>query len=516
MCRPKTERGWTLTRKQFLAGAAALAASYGRPAHAASDRLTILQTEPPRSMDPADHTATYTAAVLAPMYEGLTQFDATFATVPCLATAWHANAEGTEWRFTLRPDVAFHDGAVMDAAAVAASFQRHIDPKQGMASSGRFRSAIASVTAADAQTVVFALKAPYPALLRLLATNNAAIVSPAATELARKAVGTGPYRFVEWSSGDYVAQASNPNYWGAKAAIPTLRWTWSSEAAVMNMAVRTGEADIVNPLPPAFAGPLKSARGVSLLEGEGSAVFWLALNTQFKPLDDVRVRQALNWATDRAGLVRTLYYGFGTPADSPLPPVSPFHDAAAGLYGFDPAKARALLKEAGHPDGITFNVAVQEPQANLAEALQGMWAQSGITLDVQRMESGVWTQAAFGSPEQKAERKTASALASWSTGFIDPDLQFRPLYATDSWAPKGANLGFYSNPKLDALLDRAGTMLDAGQRRPLYAEAQRIVQEDAPMVLLYVARDLAAVRSDVSGVTLLPGGQVMVAGARRA
>ena len=212
--------------------------------------------------------------------------------------------------------------------------------------------------------------------------------------------------------------------------------------------------------------------------------------------------------------MRALFYGHATQADSPLAPVDLFHTPSSP-YTFDIARARALLKDAGYPDGIAMNVAVQEPNAPLAEALQGMWSQAGIRLDVQRMESGVWTQAAFGTPEQKAAAKLNSALASWSTGFIDPDLQMRPLYATASWSPKGPNLGFYSNPALDALLDRAGTMMDPEQRRPLYVQAQSIVEQEAPHVLTHVSNDLVALRADVQGVWMVPGGQVMVMNARR-
>ncbi len=509
-----------MTRGDFLKlglGAAGAGMLPMHRARAAGDQLAILQTEAPRSMDAADHTATYTAAVLAPMYEGLTRFDEALNVVPCLATEWSSDPAGTQWLFKLRPGVQFHDGTRLDADAVAASFRRHLDAKRGLASSGRFRGAIAGVSVHDPMTVAMTLKAPYPALLRLLATNNAGIVSAkaeAAGTLGRHAVGTGPFGFAEWSSGDYVLQRRFDGYWGDKPSFASLKWTWTSEAAVMNMAVRTGDADVVSPLPAAFANTLKTQRGIRVTESDGSAVFWIALNTKLKPFDDVRVRQALNWATDRDGIVRTLFYGHATPADSPLAPVDLFH-APSSPYSFDVAKAKALLAEAGYPDGISVNLAVQEPQANLAEALQGMWAAAGIKLDVQRMEGGVWTQASFGTPEQKAAQTLNATLASWSTGFIDPDLQLRPLYGTANWSPKGPNLGFYSNPTLDQMLDKAGGVSDPEQRRPLYAEAQKLIETDAPHVLLYVSRDLVALRSDVAGVWMVPGGQVMVAGARR-
>jgi glutathione transport system substrate-binding protein len=485
---------------------------------AAAAELAIMQTEAPRSMDPADQTATLTSGVLSPMYEGLTKFDENRQPGPSLATAWKTDDAGTNWSFDLRPGVKFHDGTPCDADAVAASFQRHLDTQRGLASSGRFRAVIADVRANGAG-VVFTLKSPYPAMLRLLATANASVVSPTADKtgtLGRKAVGTGPFRFVEWASGQYVRQEANPDYWGAKPSLAALKWTWTAEPGVMNMAVHTGDADIVNPLPPAFAGQLKSQWKIGLQNHDGSAVYWVSLNTQMKPLDDVRVRQALNYATDRAALVRSLLFGYATPANSPLAPVDLFYDASLPGYPYDPDKAKALLREAGVPDGFSMNVAVQAPQSNIAEALQGMWANVGVKLDVLRMESGVWVQAAFGDPEQKAKQGLFSALASWSTGFIDPDLQFRPLYGSKNWSPTGPNLGFYKNDTLDALLDRAAATMDPAQRQPMYVQAQKIVVDDAPHVLLYIPKDLAAIRSDVQGVWMLPGGQLIVSSARRA
>ncbi len=508
-----------LTRAAFLTGSAASlgATLLPRPAAAASDLLTVLQSEPPRSMDPADHTATTTASVLSPMYEGLTRFDETLQAKPSLATEWTSDPAGLKWQFKLRPGVTFHDGTKLDAAAVVASFARHLDSKRGLASSGRFRDAMASVAPTDPMTVEITLKAPYPGLLRLLANNSASIVSPAADAartLGRHAVGTGPFAFAEWATGDYVLMHRFDAHWGPRPSLATLKFITSTEAAVLNMAVRTGDADVVSPLPAAFANPLKAQRNVKVQETDGSAVYWVALNTQLKPLDDVRVRQALNWATDRAALVRTLFYGYATAADSPLAPVDQFY-APSSPYGFDIAKAKALLKEAGHPDGISINVAVQEPNRTLAEALQGMWAQAGIKLDVQQMESGVWVQASFAPPAQKAEKQLFATLASWSTGFFDPDLQLRPLYSTANWSPKGPNLGFYSNPQLDTLLDRAGSLTDPAQRAPLYAQAQKTIEDEAPQVLLLTRKDLVAVRADISGVWMVPGGQVMVATARR-
>ena len=165
-----------------------------------SDRnqVTVMQTEPPRSMDPADHTATYTSSVLDPMYEGLTHFNQQLKIVPALATEWQASPDGLTWIVKLRKNVTFHDGTTFDSGAVTTSFRRMLDRRRGLAGASLVRSIVAAVHAPDIQTVRFTLNAPYAAFPSLLAVTE--IVSPAADKagiLNRHAVGTGRYKFVE-------------------------------------------------------------------------------------------------------------------------------------------------------------------------------------------------------------------------------------------------------------------------------------------------------------------------------
>jgi glutathione transport system substrate-binding protein len=237
-------------------------------------------------------------------------------------------------------------------------------------------------------------------------------------------------------------------------------------------------------------------------------MFWVALNTRYKPLSDVRVRRALNYATDQLSLIHSQLRGYGRPAHSPLAPAVANYDADLKGYPYDPAKARALLAEAGYPNGFALNMAVQENQVNFAEVLQGMWQQVHVSLTIQKLESGVFSQTIFGDPGQKAATHTDSVFASWASPSLDAERQLGPLYRTKNWSPTGANLGFYSNPKLDKLLDLAAAELDPVKQHALYKEAQQIIIDDAPHVLLYSAVDLAAVRRNISDLWVFPGGQV--------
>lgn len=480
--------------------------------------LNVMQNEPPRSMDPGDQTATFTSTVLRPMYEGLVDVSPDNKIVPKLATSWTTSDDGKVWTFTLRKDVKFHDGTPFNADAVVTNLQRHLDTNRGLAASSRLRNVIASVKKLNDDTVEITLKKVYPTFLNLLTGGSAKMVSPAAEKagtIGRKADGTGPYMLEEYKTGEYVLQKKNPHYWGEVNGPDQIKWTWSAEPSVMNMALLSGQVDVINPVPPQFGQQLKNNPQVKLEQGDGTAVFWVALNTEQKPLDDVRVRQALNLATDKEALLKAVMFGFASAANSPLAPVNEGYDKSLNDYPYNLDKAKALLKEAGYPQGFEMNIAVQGADARTAQILQAMWGKIGVKLNIQQMESGVWSKAAFAPAPEKLANRTDSVLASWSSGLNGSDLQLRPLYYSQSAAPAGANLGFYKNAELDKLLDSAASTMDEKARVADYVEAQKVIMQDAPHVMLYFQDDLYATRKGIEGVRMEPGGEVIVINAKK-
>ena len=469
-------------------------------------------------MDPANHTATLTAAILRPMYEGLVRPTRQGPPAPLLAASWTASADALTWTFQLRGGVRFHDGAPMDAAAVAASFQRLIDPDAALAAAGKFRPVIGSVAAVGPLAVQFRLTKPYADFLTLLAANQASVVSPLAVRsgtIGRVACGTGTFAFERWASEDFVQQRRHAGYWGAPARVDELRWTWSSEPSVLYMALRTGDADIATPLSPVFARRAGANPALGLVHQSGTAFFWIAINTRLAPFDDVRVRQALNYATDRSALVAGLLGGYGQPAQAPLASVTPFARPDPQHVRYDPALARRLLAQAGHARGVRIAVAIQDDDELLAEALQEMWREVGVALDIRRLEGGVYAAAAFAGPAAKAADGIGGVLSSWSSGAV-PDLQLRPLFTSASMAPAGANLGFFSDPAVDRLIDSAAGASDQAERGRLYAAAQSAIVAAAPAVLLYTRDDLVGARRGITGLEVLPGGELMVSQAAAA
>jgi len=481
------------------------------------DALTVMLTEAPRGMDPANHTATLTGTVLAPMYEGLVRTSGG-ATEPLLASGWTQSADGLDWTFLLRPGVRFHDGAPMNAQAVVVTFQRLIDPASALAAAGKFRPVIASVQALDDRTVRFHLTRPYADFLILLGANQAAIVSPRAVRagtIATVADGTGPFRFVAWRPNVSVTEARNRDYWGAAPLLRSIRWLSSAEPSVLNMALRNGLADVAGPLSPVFAPRMARDPALRLIHQSGHAFFWVALDTRLPPFDDARVRQALSYATDRAGLVSALLSGFGQPAAAPLADATPYVARDPEHVGYDLAKARQLLAASGHASGLHIAVAVQDSDEAPAEALQAMWAKAGVDLEIRRLEGGVYAAAAFAGPKDKARQGLGGVLASWSSGVV-PELQLRPLFASVNAAPAGANLGFFADAEVDRMLDEAEAARSDDERARLYHAVQARIIDEAPDVLLFTRDDLVGLRRGVSGVTIAPDGVILVARAAKA
>ncbi|CUW46879.1 Heme-binding protein A precursor [Novacetimonas hansenii] len=498
-----------LSRMTFFACIGMLCASsaHASPITDASRCLSVMQPEPPRSMDPADQVATDTSSILTTMYEGLVRSDADGTIHPLLATAWTHDPQGTTWDFVLRRNVRFHDGHPMTADAVMRSFRRLLDRTAPLAGSSRFMAVVDTVTTTDDDmTVRFHLRRPYPDFLLLLSFSQAYVTSPfAGTSLSRQADGTGPFRFVEWKSSEYVMQSRNPDYWGTQSDITNVRWLWSAEPSVMDMSLHTGDSDIVSNLPALYAQQMQGDPRFVIYDDRNGPLYWIAINMDRRSGSDIRIRQALNYATDRHALVHALLRDRGQPARSPLQPVSPYFVSYAPDPQYDPQRARTLLSDAGLAAGMTFNLAVQDMDEPIAEALQDMWKKSGIKLRISRLEGGVYASEAFADPMQKEALQLDGVLASWSSGFI-PDMQLRPLFYSASAAPAGANLGFFHNPDVDTLINQGAVETSEDIRKDIYARVQKMIMHDAPAVLIYTRDTLVGMRADITGLVVRPDG----------
>jgi glutathione transport system substrate-binding protein len=228
------------------------------------------------------------------------------------------------------------------------------------------------------------------------------------------------------------------------------------------------------------------------------------MNTQKKPFDNVKVRQAVNYALDKEAIIKAVLRGYGKPADSPLAP-QVWGYSKVKTYPYDLTKAKALLTEAGYPNGFktTLRGAESTEAKEVMVAIQGQLKQAGIEVEVLSLPSATLSAERF---KPLAENKGDMDYSGWSPSTGDADWGIRPLLTKENWPPTNFTIGFYTNPKVEELVKAALQTSDAAKRKAAYAEVQQIVMEDAPWAFLWVNYVLGGSRADVGGISIQPDG----------
>jgi len=466
-----------LTRRHLALAATTLAASPFARAHAASpDQIVVAQAADAYTMDPGRHSVFPTANILFHIYDALITIAPDGAFRPALALDW-SNPDPLTWRFRLRPGVRFHNGEPFDAAAVKASFDRVLDPAFRSPYYSRI-SAISGVSVVDPGTVEFHTRKPFPTMLfSLYEASFAALITPPAY-LAQKGpdalgtapVGTGPYRFVEWRKDDRVVLEANPDYWGGKPAIARAVFRPIKETRTRIAELRSGGVQLAVDIPPEDIAGLDGG-ATRIVNIPSDFIYFFAFDTlKPSPLQDKRVRQAINHAVDVAAIQKALLGGLGTRIALALPANAFGADPSWTPYPFDPARAKALLAEAGYPDGLTIPMVGRQGRylkdREIMEATAGFLRRVGIKVQPQYLEAGVW--------EQVSERKGREGMAFPGWSGRDPDLVWWPILRS------GQYQSYYANPALDMLLDEGRATLEPERRRALYRQAAAIIKEEAP------------------------------------
>jgi ABC-type transport system substrate-binding protein len=500
----------------------------GTAAWAQGDRDTIVyaQSVPVTTLDPARgaflaYPAGYEVAYV--LYDRLVSFDPAFTIQPQLATSWTTSDDGLAWTFTLREGVTFHDGTAFDADAVVFNIERMVDRDRNPTNRPLWNP-VAGAEAIDAQTVVIRTHEPFSALLNTLAHGSGSIVSPAASErygddnLATNPVGTGPFRLASFDPGQEVVLEAFDGFWGDAPGAQRLVFRYVPEASTRISALRTGQVDVIDGVPPQLAVTLQADPNVQLLTVPGLRPMGFALMTERAPLDDVRVRQALNYAVPKDAIARGVFQGYARPADSPLA-FNTTGYARGGEFAHDPERAAALLDEAGwtmgaggvrQRDGNRLEFTLYTPEGlfpgdvDIAEVVANSLGEVGVAVNIVKIE-----RAAYWDQLRKAPADIDWDIAQFGFNPSNAD----GVYHMDSLFtanPPGAaaigawNIVRYDNPEVDALIATAKAALDPAERDRNLAEAQRIVWEDAPYIWLQVNEIISAARSDVQGVQVWP------------
>ena len=478
--------------------------------------LRVIHSDDPTTLDPATNYD-YSSTVLMTAYESLiTLKQGTTELSPCLATSWEPSADGLKWTFHLRDGVKFSDGTVMDAAAVKFSYDRMLKINQGAA---WMFSAVKDIAAPDPKTVVFTLKYPYTPFLASIAQPCATgIVSPTAVkaheengDMAQKwlqdhTAGTGPYVVNGWTPGQQVVATRNKYYWRGWSGnhFERIIFLTVKEASTQNMMIEKGQADI-NPVVADLTNikDLANKPGVKIEVNPTLVMHYITLNTTRKPLDNVKVRQALAHAVDYNRILSEFYNGYGEIAQGPVPKGLWGHDDSLPLYDFDLAKSKELLKEAGYPNG-GFKLRLvyesgNDTMSRIAQSLQANLKELGIDLQIEALTMPTIMDQ-FKSPETAPDLR----IDHWTVDYADPDDYLTAIFTTGAFSPNGGNRSFYSNKTIDDLAARAQTISDQTQREAIYKQMQQIIVADSPVIWLVQPKAVIVMRDNLRNYQYFP------------
>jgi peptide/nickel transport system substrate-binding protein len=493
------------TRRQAIAlTAAALAgAALGGKASAegAAKRGGILRISAPAnpsSLDPATGGAGSDHAFLFTMYDTLTEWEfETLKPKPGLAESWNF-PDPTTLVLNIRPGVTFHDGTPLDAEAVKFNLERNkSDPKSNIKAD---LAAMASAEVSGPMQVTLKLNTPDAALPGILSDRAGMMVSPTALKasatgnLARTPVGAGAYGFVSWADGERIVVKRNEKYWKANRPYPDgIEFAIIPELTTGARSVTAGQNDLIYQLPPRQKAIMERSSNIKIFNGPTLYVFQIFLNWAKPPFDNVKVRQALNFAVDREAFVKAALAGLAEPAYMNLPKTHWAYDpSVAGLYPYDPERARKLLAEAGFKEGTPIEIGGYTDQDSVQrqEILIEQFRKAGMA--VRFVNSPIAeASAAFFGPEKRG----SGLLAAW-TGRPDPSLTYSLMFTKDAYYNGGRAP---VPPELEAAIRDSRASEDIGIRRKAFAIVQRLVMENAFVLPLAFQFELVAMNKKVQG-----------------
>jgi peptide/nickel transport system substrate-binding protein len=506
----------TLRKAAVLAVAAALSLGGAAQAQTPPNVLVVGQIAEPQSLDPHVVTAANDFRILVNLYDGLVRNKSgTLEVEPALATDWTISDDGLTYTFNLREGVSFHDGTPFDAEAVKFNFDRMLDESHPFYETGPFPlsfnfAAIDEVTVVDETTVEFTLNEPFAPFMSNLASPTGLIVSPAAVEqhgddFGRNPVGTGPFKFEEWQSNARVVASRNEEYWDGAPPLEAVVFRPITDTNTRVAEMLSGGIDVLLETPPDSIDTFRQDANYTVHEAIGPHVWYVMLNMKEGPFTDQRVRQAVNYAVNKESLVNDVLQGTAEVANGPTPPAFNWaYNEEVEPYPYDPERARELLAEAG-AEGAELKFYVTEGGSGMLDpvpmgtAIQADLAAVGLNVEIETYEWNTFLAEVNPGLEGKADM----AEMAWMT--TDPDTLPYLTLRTEAWPERGGfNSSYYSNPKVDELLNDARTSTDPEERAQLYKQMQEIVHEDAPWLFVANWKQSAVTTANVGDFELQP------------
>jgi len=488
--------------------------------------LVLATTEEPDTLDAQKTSTAATGLLMRYLGDTLITKDLQGNAIPALARSWTVSGDGLTWTFQLRNDVKFHDGTPLNALAVKASIERALAPETKSPIAGSLFGPVASVQATGDFTVVIKLKEPFAPFLDNLTDPRAMIVSPQAVRdlgdrFGRSPMGTGPFKFQEWRSADRIIFARNPDYrWAPSYAhagppfVDRLVMRIMPESAAQVAAFERGELSVLG-VPPTDVRRLQATNKYPIFSflRKGVGLF-MEFNVTKEPFSDPRVRRALNYAIEKKSVLQIGLEGLGEVAYGPLPPSIWGYWEGIKDYApkYDPAKAKALLAEAGwqvgpsgmlskdgRPLSFVLYTAPIDTWTRSAQIVQAQLRAFGISMEIQTFEFGTLLS------KLKAGEHPAEFMGYTYTS---PDIV--QIWFHSSNIGTGLTLSHYKDPQLDGLIEASRRETDQGKRLAIYRDIQKYVVDQALWVPLWNNMTYTAVQPNVQGAKIHPDGFMVV------
>jgi peptide/nickel transport system substrate-binding protein len=484
----------------------------------ADTTLVVSMAADPTGLDPEAVLNNTSGFVMATIYDGLIRYKpGTVEVEPGLAQNWDVSADGLTYSFHLRQGVKFQDGSPFNAQAMVANLDRQLkkDDPNYIFNTGPVQSyldftygSVTSYRAIDDSTVEMKLKAPSAALLASLAMVWNGVVSPTAVakygkEFRSHPVGSGPFTFREWRERDQVVLDANPDHWKGKPKVDHLVFKEYPDPQAALLALKRGEVQIMGDVATPVIAAIRADPHLEVLTQPGLAVNGMAMPNDVPPFNDKRVRQALNYAVDKAAIDKALYSGLATPMVSPLPEAQWGFDKTLKGYPYDPEKAKALLAAAGVKPGLKVELLAYNTSRgynpagpDLAVALQGYFQKVGIEADVRKLDMGAFLSTV------RSGKYQGMFISGFSGDNGDPDNFLSALF-NSSQMPVG-DTSHYKNEAVDKEMDAAAREPDHEKRVAMYQTIQRQILDDAPWVFVNSVLQVRAIRKEVKEFRLNP------------
>ena len=490
-----------MNNRKWIAGAlVALLVAFG-VVQAQNDRLIIGATAEVSGFDPRIATDVPSFERINVIMEPLVVFDRGLGLQPRLATGWELADDLSTITFSLREGVTWHDGSPFTAADVRFTFETVLDPDFGALNRSLY-TAIASIDTPDDFTVVFNLSDPNAFLVNNIARMPIVQDGVDGTEANQRPIGTGPYKFVSQVRDDRLVLERYDGYWGGVGSIPTIEFRVIPEASTRLLAIEAGEVDMTQgQLPTTELARLDADPLLVLERTPGAGYTYLAFNMRSEPLDDVRVRQALNHLIPRQAIVDRVMAGNAFPGISMLLPTMPWFNPDVRQYDYNPELARQLLQDAGVDFARPLRLFTNEnnpARVLILEILEFEFAQIGLNLEVRAEEFG-----AFIARVQQTDDYDMFILG-WG-GQLDPDRSMvRQFHSGDLGS---SNYSYYANPRVDELLE-LGRRTDPASPESvaIYQEASAIVVEESPYAFIFYTEETALYQPYIAGFHVHPYG----------